>query len=611
MYIRTHEGLGQVLTPSSDLPTRTDPFFKPNRELTPLPGQGARDPKFNRLAAKEEERERAAIEQQRGVRNGGTVVLLANDLARQARSWSDLQNLVRKHVFGSHIADNQQDAKLLINTAVNAYNKRYPGGDPFYIAFALEKEYDEKQLETRRQRVGQIAQQMERDPILRARLEWQERVNGLAEETGLDPQFVGEFLVAYDALSKPAFPGRIDPRGVPLIQLQLPLVVIAKILKELCPFAPPPAPVICTVISLYEAYTGKDLVTQQRLPTWQRGLSVVIAILPFVPKVAKGPITQGARGVMQVSKAALAAISHQAKQMAALAMELRVPARTILRFVGKLARLPLDKLRQLFQRIDAARKAGRALQLTNDEAVLARQVDDAFREFTPTAKAVPPVIKAATARAFMFLSREQPLFLGRLLGRLLSLTTPGNVKSGLQAAERSAADVVRRIRNHWDAAVSKVGGAAQTAQQVFVQLRAARPANPNTWVRDKLFDAWRPRAMRRIYNDRALVRDLKEQFGIIIGKNPKTGTITMHIRTKPLTAGGRVQTPLDFDHATIGHASAVAEALRTNDFRRLISTVDSSNLQLMTGRENRNFIEALRNAEKEMGVLVPPPVSRP
>lgn len=450
---------------------------------------------------------------------------------------------------------------------------------------------------------------MERDPVFRARLEWQERVNGLVKETGLDPQFVGEFLVAYDALSRPAFPGRIDPRGAPFIQVQPPLVGIATIFKDyLYPIAGGPAGrAISAAISLHEAYTGKDLVTQQRLPTWQRVLGAGLAIVPFVPKAAKGPITQGARGAVQVGKAVLAAISYGTKQIAALAVQLRLPARTMLRFVGKLARLPFDKLRQLFQRIEEAQKARRALQLTNDEAALARQVDDAFREFTPTAKAVPQVIKTATARAFMFLTREQPVFLGRLLGRLLSRTIPGAVKSGLQAAERSAADVARRIRSHWDAAVSRVGGAAQTAQQVFERLKAARPANPNTWVREKLYDAWRERAMRRIYNDQALVRELKEKFGIIVGKNPKTGTISMHIRTKPLTSGGRVQTPLDFDRATIGHANAVAEALATNDFRRLISTVDSSNLQLLTGRENRNFIEALRNAEKEMGVFVPLP----
>lgn len=131
MYIRTHEGLGQAPIPSSALTAFTHSFSNPNRELTPLPGQGARDPKFNWFAAKEEERERATIAMQRGARNPGTVVQLASDLARQARSWSDLQNLVRKHVYGSHIAGNQQDAKLLINTAVNAYNKLRPGGDHF------------------------------------------------------------------------------------------------------------------------------------------------------------------------------------------------------------------------------------------------------------------------------------------------------------------------------------------------------------------------------------------------------------------------------------------------------------------------------------------------
>jgi hypothetical protein len=441
--------------------------------------------------------------------------------------------------------------------------------------------------------------------ILRSRLEWQERVNGLAEETGLDPQFVEDFLVNLDALSKAAFPGRIDPRGLPFIQAQPPLLVIAKMFKDwIFPIAGPAGAAISTGISLHEVYTGEDLVTQQRLPIWQRLLSLLLVILPYVPK---GAMKSVPRGVVQGGKTALAVISHNAKQIAALAVQHRIPARTMLRFIGKVARLPLDKLRQLFQRVNAARKAHRTLQLSNDEAVLARQVDDAFREFTPTPKSVPQAIKATTARAFIFLSREQPLFLGRLLGRRLSLTAPGIVKSDLQAAERLAADVARRIRIHWNAAISKAGGAAQTAQQVFERLRTAGPANANEWVRANLFNLWRVRAMRRIYNDQKLVRDLKEKFGIIVGKNPSTNTISMHIRTKPLTSGGRIQTPLDFDHATIGHTSAVAEALSTNDFRRLISTVDSSNLQLLTGRENRNFIEAIRKAEKEMGVLVTPP----
>jgi Pre-toxin TG len=447
-------------------------------------------------------------------------------------------------------------------------------------------------------RVGQIAQQIERDPILRARLEWQERVNGLAQESGLDPQFVGELLVAYDTLSKPAFPGRIDPRSVPFIQLEQPLVVIAKLFKD---YLFPLIPVVGATISLHEAYTGKDLVTQERLPTWHRVLVVALAIAPFVSRAVR-PIARAASGGVQVSKAAIAAIAHNAKQIAALALELRVPARTMLRFVGKLARVPVDNLRRLLQRVEAAQKARRTLQLTSDDAASARVLNEAFREFNPPVTSAPQVIAAPTARAFIFLNRDQPLFLGRLLGRRLSLTTPAN----MQAAERAAADVARRIRIHWDAAVSKDGGMEQTVRRIFERLKTARPTNPNEWVRENLFKQWRQRAMRRIYNDRALVRDLMEKFGVVIGKNPKTGTISMHIRTKSATSGGRVQTPLDFDHATVGHANAVAEAMATNDFRRLISTVDSGNLQLLTGRENRNFIEAIRKAQREMGVLAPP-----
>jgi hypothetical protein len=125
----------------------------------------------------------------------------------------------------------------------------------------------------------------------------------------------------------------------------------------------------------------------------------------------------------------------------------------------------------------------------------------------------------------------------------------------------------------------------------------------------RLYDPWRKRAMRRIYGDQALRRKLEEKAGIIIGRNEKTGTITMHVRTKSVT-GQRVQTHIDFDHASIRHEDAVRQAIAANDFRQLTSTVNSNNLQLMTARENRNFIEAIRQAEREMvgaASATPPP----
>ena len=93
--------------------------------------------------------------------------------------------------------------------------------------------------------------------------------------------------------------------------------------------------------------------------------------------------------------------------------------------------------------------------------------------------------------------------------------------------------------------------------------------------------------------------ELKDEAGIIIGLNEKTGTITMHVRTKSPTAQ-RVQTHIDFDHANIRHADAVQSALATDDFRKLISTVSSDNLQLMTARENQEVIEEIRKAQQKM-----------
>lgn len=138
------------------------------------------------------------------------------------------------------------------------------------------------------------------------------------------------------------------------------------------------------------------------------------------------------------------------------------------------------------------------------------------------------------------------------------------------------------------------------AGRVFRELRKRRPSNPNKFVRERLYNLWRNRALRRIYRDAQLRAELREQAGIIVGRNPKTGTISLHIRTQG-HGGRRVRTPIDFDHGQIRHADAVADAIRTGDFSHLVSTVASSNLQLMTGRENRNFIEALREALRAMG----------
>jgi hypothetical protein len=245
----------------------------------------------------------------------------------------------------------------------------------------------------------------------------------------------------------------------------------------------------------------------------------------------------------------------------------------------------------------AARRAGRALELGRAEREIIEGFDEAFRELQEVSS-LAPVIRAPTALGFKFLNRLQPQVLGRLLGRPLTGARAGAVRAGLRAADDAAAALQRRIAAHWDAALPR-GGTDAVARRVFRELKRANPSKPNEWVRQRLYSLWRNRAANRIYRDTALRQELREQAGIIVGRNAKTKSVSIHIRTK-LPSGRSTQTPIDFDHSGIGHSDAVSRALREDDYRQLLSTVDPSNLQLMTGRENRNFIEALRQAERAM-----------
>jgi hypothetical protein len=419
-------------------------------------------------------------------------------------------------------------------------------------------------------------------------------IRELSAESGLDVAYVAAFLAAYEQQTRPRFPGTIDPRGVPFIQLTAPLIGIADIMKDFIP-------VVSSGIALYEAVRGRALLSNQELAVWERGLRVALVVLPLSVK----GLSPATRKAAQVLRSLSAAAARPAAQMAALAVRLGATPRTMLRFLGRITRLPARKIRDLYDRIAKARKAGKNLEVSDEEAAWLRQVDEAFQEFSAPersrgARAAAPSLKIPTAKGFIFLSREQPLVLGQLLGRRLTASMARSVRPALRAAEEAAADLTRRIRAHWDAAVSRSGESAATAaRRVFGQLRAANPGNANQWVRDRLYALWRERAMGRIARDQALREDLGRLAGITVGQNPKTGTVSMHIRTKS-TSGHRTQTPLDFDHDAMGHAQAVRQALRDDDFRLLISTVDSDNLQLLTGRENRNFIEALRTAMREM-----------
>lgn len=231
------------------------------------------------------------------------------------------------------------------------------------------------------------------------------------------------------------------------------------------------------------------------------------------------------------------------------------------------------------------------------------ELDNAFREW-PTE--TPPAGPTAAADegleiAGFLINREQQFTLGRLLDRLMGEAEPRAVvsardaahRAALEAAEQRAADLLRRIRAHWDAALPRGWQSVErVADRVFQRLLQTHPSNPNQWVRKTLFNLWRRRAMRRIGNDKALVRDLANQAGLVVARNPQTRTASFRLPAR--AADGRpVHVGLDVDHGAIRHEDAIRRALDSNDSSHLTSTVDSAGLQLMP-RENRIVIERLR-----------------
>lgn len=304
------------------------------------------------------------------------VRLDATRIAHQARSWNELVSLVRRQV-SSHGIGGPEDAKLLIDTATAAYGAEHGDGEgAWYYRLTLQKEYDDQRAAASRQRIDIRTRQLEADPNLRAQLERQDRIQKLADETGVEFEFAAEFMREFDQLSwqdrMKQFPGVIHPEGLKFIQVEAPLYGSAYLIKNwILPFTP-----AGPLLFAYEGHTGKDLLTGEPLATWERVLTIVASLLPFVGGAVKG----GAKAVASGVKAVAAQLSRGAKAMAGLAIELRTGARNMLRFVARLARIPADKLQALLERVGVVRRASQGFRPAADELRLAGQVDAAVKE---------------------------------------------------------------------------------------------------------------------------------------------------------------------------------------------------------------------------------------
>ena len=332
------------------------------------------------MAAQEEAFDRAVADIGRGrtPMDRGTsdyrIRLDATRLAYQARSWNELMSAVRQQ-FSSHGISGPEDARLLIDTATAAYGAEHGDREgAWYNGLALQKEYDDRQVATRRQRVEARARQLEADPYLRVHLEWQDRVRKLADETGVDFEFAAEFVTEFDRLSMPRHPGIIDPYSVPFIQANPAAWLGEQIEKYILPYTP--------FRLLFELYQGP--LTANALPLWDRVLNVMSMVADLaVGAVIGAGVKLVARGVAvaaRIAKGVAVEVAAAAKTMAAVAIKIGRGTRSMLRFVAKMARISADRIRALLQRIRAALQSSQDLRLAADERRLAGELSDAAKE---------------------------------------------------------------------------------------------------------------------------------------------------------------------------------------------------------------------------------------
>jgi hypothetical protein len=191
--------------------------------------------------------------------------------------------------------------------------------------------------------------------------------------------------------------------------------------------------------------------------------------------------------------------------------------------------------------------------------------------------------------------KEKAAVIRRMLGSLLG-AKPGNAKAiGPSLRDVAISEELRsEMSEKWREATPPGETAEQAAERVYLEWQQTKPSNPNEFVREKLYDNWRPRALLRMYQDTTLRKRLDKESGIVLKLKGKTVTIGVRVKT------GKTRTrivPLNFDHVP-SHARAVNEAKEQKSSKPLAGTVDPARLQLTTERENDLMLEGLRRYEQ-------------
>lgn len=204
--------------------------------------------------------------------------------------------------------------------------------------------------------------------------------------------------------------------------------------------------------------------------------------------------------------------------------------------------------------------------------------------------------EAREALLLFGLKKPQMQTLEQLLGQLFGQPIERVGRQELREAQERANSLIAKMKVHWDAALPEGQTRANAMRSVFDKLEAERKRdkdlNPSRFVRKKLFDPWRVRFMKRLGRDAALRSELSSAAGIELLMDSDVPKFSLK-----LDVGGKeVKIGFDVDHAETRLSDAVRTAKTPED---LLSVIESDGMQLLTPRENRIQIEALRKATRE------------
>jgi hypothetical protein len=278
------------------------PWRRPS--ASPLPGQGAKDPHFDRLGTLMAELDDTA----RGLGNRGTDIFAARRsgtlLAQQAKSWEELHRLMRRELSSSQYIRDERSAKELIDAAGNEYSRRHGGAEAgWQFKLGMEEEYRRGKLEARRERAGRIARELEQIE----ELEYQEFLRQL--------EFIRNLphlrLMQVDTRQITSSVFRMSGAAQPIQEAAEALDFVKPYIDVAIDFIP----VVGQIKAIAEVAIGRNLLTGQELTVWARGLNGALLLLPFAKGtfgIAKAGIGTAGRA-MSRGMLRLAALAHHVR----------------------------------------------------------------------------------------------------------------------------------------------------------------------------------------------------------------------------------------------------------------------------------------------------------